>query len=96
MTQDRFLQDVNPFTLVMKEMGNPFEEDSADLLFLHTKEILSSEAVNSVNNVIKLGRDKFHSFARERLENKSKSCSMFLRMHACISCRLSYEIIKTV
>ncbi|KAG7160196.1 hypothetical protein Hamer_G012740 [Homarus americanus] len=64
-TQDKFLQDVKALTLVMEEMGNPFEEESADLMVLHTKEILCPEAVKSVQNVVKLGQEQF-------LEDKSK------------------------
>lgn len=74
ITLDKFLQDVylHTLTLVMEEMGNPFEEESADLLVFHTKEIPSPEAVKSVNNAIKLGQEQFYSFARECIEDRSK------------------------
>ena len=48
MMHNKFLQDVSALTFAMKEMGSLFEEESADLLVLHT--------VKNVNNAIKLGQ----------------------------------------
>ncbi|KAG7161153.1 hypothetical protein Hamer_G031327, partial [Homarus americanus] len=62
------------------EMGNPFEEESADLMVLHTKEILCPEDVTSVQNVVKLGREQFHSYVRERLEDNLLTRSLTLHM----------------
>ena len=37
--QKTFARDVRSLVAVIKELGNPFEEDSQDLLVLDTKEI---------------------------------------------------------
>ena len=48
-------------------MGNPFEEESTDLLVLDTQEILGPAAVESVRKAVQMGRDQFHLFEKERL-----------------------------
>ncbi len=42
--QSAFLKDVQPLTLVLQDMGNPFLEESNDLLVLDTKYIMESVA----------------------------------------------------
>jgi hypothetical protein len=46
--QGRFAKDVRNVTTCIEEKGNPFLEDSADLLTLHTKIIMPPEVVESV------------------------------------------------
>ncbi|XP_064086105.1 uncharacterized protein LOC135201158 [Macrobrachium nipponense] len=53
-------------------MGNPFEEESTDLLVLDTQEILGPAAVESVRTAMQMGRDQFHLFVKERLADRSK------------------------
>ncbi|KAG7156429.1 hypothetical protein Hamer_G006188, partial [Homarus americanus] len=71
-------RDVRALTLVMEEMGNPFEEESADLMVLHTKEILCPEAVKSVQNVVKLGREQFHSYLADKITDAPHVTSIIL------------------
>ncbi len=72
-TQKKFIRDVRALTSVIEELGNPFEEESTDLLVLDTKEILHSVAVETVRNIRKIGRNQYHLFVKERLVDKSKS-----------------------
>ena len=53
-------------------MGNPFEEESTDVLVLDTQEILGPAAVETVRTAVQMGRDQFHSFEKERLADRSK------------------------
>ena len=57
----------------LEEMGNPFEEESEDLMVLDTREILSPAAVSTVQTVLKIGQGQFQSFVKERLVDRSKS-----------------------
>ena len=70
--QKKFVQDVRALTAVIEEMGNPFEEESTDLLVLDTQEILGLAAVESVRTAVQMGRDQFHLFEKERLADRSK------------------------
>ena len=54
-------------------MGNPFTEDSGDLLTLDTKDIMNSDVVNTVKNVHALGEEQYDRFVKERFEKRSKS-----------------------
>ncbi|KAG1672961.1 hypothetical protein GQR58_015733 [Nymphon striatum] len=49
--QASFTIDVRSLVKVMEEFGNPFEEDSPDLVALDTKEIVGSPAIEAVRKV---------------------------------------------
>jgi len=45
--QASFTEDVHSLVKVKEELGNPFEEDSPDLVALDTKEIVGSPAIEA-------------------------------------------------
>jgi len=45
--QASFTEDVRSLVKVMQELGNPFEEDSPDLVAPDTKEIVGSPAIEA-------------------------------------------------
>ena len=53
--QSAFLKDVQSLTLVLQDMGNPFLEESNDLLVLDTKYIMESVA-GTVKKVETIGQ----------------------------------------
>ena len=57
---------------VMEDFGNPFEEDSQDLLVLDTKEIAPLRAVDNLRRAYKVGQVQFDNFVRERLVERTK------------------------
>ena len=61
--QKLFVKDVHSLTSSIEELGNPFEEDSKELLTLDTKQI----ADISVRSAYKIGKDQFDLFVKERL-----------------------------
>ncbi|KAG7177456.1 hypothetical protein Hamer_G016752 [Homarus americanus] len=69
-TQDKFLQDVKALALKWEEI--------ADIMVLHTKEILCPEAVKSVQNVVKLGREQFHSYLADKITDAPHVTSIIL------------------
>ncbi len=71
--QDAFAKDVHSLISVMKELGNPFEEDSTDLLALDTKEMSGHSSVDSVRNVRRIGQEQFQKFTEDRLIKRSSS-----------------------
>ena len=46
-----FVKDVCSLVDVIDELGNPFEEESEELIALHTKEFTGSLAVENVRKV---------------------------------------------
>jgi hypothetical protein len=70
--QTAFHKDVQSMIKVMEDFGNPFEEDSQDLLVLDTKEIAPSRAVDDLRRAYKVGRVQFDNFVRERLVERTK------------------------
>lgn len=56
----------------MQEMGNPLQEESADLLVLDTKNIAESNLAEMVATHHRQGKEQFKSFM-EGLEDEGKS-----------------------
>ena len=69
-------QSTKPKSLVsaMEELGNPFKEDSGDLLTLDTKDIMPAEEIESVHNIKKIGRNvnTMHLSLKEWLKEQSQ------------------------
>ena len=53
-------------------MGNPFCEDSADLLVLDTKEIVPKCVVEAVSEAKIKGQSMYDNYVEERLNKRSK------------------------
>jgi hypothetical protein len=54
-------------------MGNPFLDDSFDLVTLDTKVIMSESVVNAIRTAEELGIRQYHAFVADRLSVSSKS-----------------------
>ena len=51
-------------------MGNPFKEQSPNLLILHTHDIKDKDFVNTVNSIETLGKSQFQEFLQSRIKTK--------------------------
>ena len=56
-----------------EEVGNPFEDQSADLLVRDFKDIVSAEVLDSVKNITQIGQRQYGEFVNERLREKRKA-----------------------
>ena len=56
----------------MEELGNPFEEESEDLLVLDSKEIAHPSAVEAVKKAQRIGQQQFQTFTKECLVERTK------------------------
>lgn len=70
--QKAFRKDVSSLVSVIEEMGNPFEEESTDLVVLHSKEIADPLAVESVRKAQKIGQQQFEAFTKECVVERTK------------------------
>lgn len=68
--QKAFVKEVRSLVSTFEEMGNPFEEDSEDLLALDTKDIMDTAVVETVKNVVKIGQDQYREFVKERFQDR--------------------------
>lgn len=70
--QKSFFEKVKSLSAVMQEMGNPFQEESADLLVLDTKNIADPTLAEMVATHHRRGKEQFQSFM-EGLEDEGES-----------------------
>lgn len=63
--QTRYLQQVASLVCVYEEMGNPFTEESEDLISLHDKNIADPAVAQTVKKVKTLGQQQYGKFVEE-------------------------------
>ena len=61
-----FLKDVVNTVSSFEELGNPFTEESENLMAIHTKDIMDDSVVATVKNALKIGEEQFCLFVKER------------------------------
>ena len=71
--QNAIRKDVCSLVNVMEELGNPFEEESEDLLVLDNNEMVDPSAVEAVKKVQKIGQQQFKTFTKEFLVERTKA-----------------------
>lgn len=70
--QTAFAKEVTALVEVFEDMGNPFKEDSGDLLTIDTNLIMDSDVQKTVGNAYKLGQEQYKLFVKERFEDQTK------------------------
>ncbi|XP_078492496.1 uncharacterized protein LOC144748319 [Ciona intestinalis] len=73
--QQEFEKQVRSLTLVIGEMGNPYLEESEDLLVLDTRDIMSEKVIKTVKSIEKAGDQQYRRFLEERILKKDKLIS---------------------
>ena len=71
--QKAFSKDVQALISVLEEMGNPFTEDSTELIVLDTKEIMPECVVQAIKTAKQKGQSQYDQFVEERLVKCSKA-----------------------
>ncbi len=66
-TQHNFSKDVRALSITMEEMGNPFLEESTDLLVLDTRDIVDRSIVDTLVNIEALGKQQYDNFVQDRI-----------------------------
>ena len=70
--QSAFSRDVVNTVSCFEEMGNPFQDESEDLMAIHTRDIMGDEVVKTIRNASKIGEEQFKSFVEGRFIDGSK------------------------
>ena len=71
VTQAAFAKDVLNVVLLFKDLGNPFNEKSKELIAAHTKDVADETIVNTVQNVVSIGEAKCNTFVQEQLSTEA-------------------------
>lgn len=65
--QKTFLNEIMCLVAVIENTGNPFLENSEDLMVLDTRDILDASVGETVCNAEKLRKEQYEEFVDERL-----------------------------
>lgn len=71
-TQNKFFNQVKMLTNVIEEMGNPFIDESNELLVLDTRDLADPGIVNAMRIIEITGQQQYDEFVNERLISQSK------------------------
>jgi hypothetical protein len=66
-------KDVKALVASMEDLGNPFIEESKELLVLDTKDIASPEALKTLREIETIGKEQSDTFVKECLVERTKS-----------------------
>ena len=73
--QKAFERDLRSLVSTIEEMGNPFTEDSSDLLALDSRDIADPAVIDTVRQIEKLGEEQYDAYVKERLISQTKPIS---------------------
>ena len=73
--QRAFHEDVKNTVSVIREMGNPFAEDTGELIALDTKIILTDILVQRMDNIRDIGEEKYQEYVEHVLRSSDKPIS---------------------
>ena len=73
--QVSFFKDVKSLAAAVEDLGNPFLEETGDLLTLDTKVIAEESAVSRMRHIESLRKEQCETFISERLAEKKKPLS---------------------
>ena len=71
--QKSFVRDVKNLTNTIEEMGNPFTENSSDLLVLDSRDLADPSVVDTVRRIEEIGQEQYDTYVKERLISQIKS-----------------------
>ena len=69
--QIAFAKDVKSLTKTIEQMGNPFIENSDDLLVLDSRSIVDSAVADTVQCIERTGFDQYNTYVNERLVDQT-------------------------
>ena len=68
----RFTCHVQSLVSTIEELGNPFEEESMDLISLVSKDIADPAMKATLDKIESVGNGQYESFIKERITERSK------------------------
>ena len=71
--QNDFFVKVNKLRNTVSELGNPFEEDSADLFALDTKEVAVCSVGETMDQLVSIGLKQYKHFIKDMMDSQKPS-----------------------
>ena len=71
--QINFKQQVLALIETIEDMGNPFLDDTPDLLSLDKRHIIDESVVDSIHSIEALGKEKFSEYQKSVILDRTKS-----------------------
>ena len=71
--QVSFVQDVQSLADIIEQMGNPFTENSSDMIRLDTRDIADPAIIKRVRQIEKLGTGRYELYVQDCLVEKTKN-----------------------
>ena len=71
-TQTAFKKDVLSVVSEFRELGNPYDEQGDEPIAVHTRDVMDSAVVDTVQNVLQIGKSQYDSYVQESLIDRSK------------------------
>lgn len=65
--QDTYYQDVKLLAGALRDYGNPFLEDSKELIAMHSSKVMGEEVVKSIRNLYIIRAELYATFTQERI-----------------------------
>ena len=69
---DNIRRDITSLTDVIEEMGNPFAENSKDLLVLDSRNLADPAVIDTWRQIKSLGQEQYDTYVNEPLVNQTK------------------------
>ena len=83
--QSSFMKDVKSLIKSFEESGNPFLDESEELMAIHTKDVMDPSIVKSGQDVTKIGDKQSKVFTKERFSERSKAITEPLKRNNLFS-----------
>ena len=72
-TQKAFHEQVLCLVETINDMGNPFLEDSPELLVLDTQDVMNESVMHTVRTIEAIGRDQYNDYHKSVIEERTRS-----------------------
>ena len=72
-TQKRLLRDIKYLISTIDDMGNPFCENSSDLLVLDARDVADRTIADGIHIIQNIGQKQYDAYVRERLIDQVSS-----------------------
>ena len=74
-----FRNDLQSVINSFEDLGNPFMEEEEELMALDSKDVVGSNVVHAIKNIVQTGKGQFESYVKERLTKRTTAISAPLK-----------------
>ena len=76
--QSTFVSDVKILAQSIQESGNPFDDETSELVVLFSEEITDNSVTETLCQINQSGIEQYNTFVNERIINRSKPVAEIL------------------